>query len=85
MKSKISDDMSYREFLDRYLINHEEFVFYYKEMEINFCYGANGSFLYNIVKNGVKILEKEFKTPYELLQKIEIDGAHFPELWDVIE
>ena len=82
---KIQDVMSYEEFLEAYLINHEEFLFFYKNLEINLCYGSNGTFSYNICKNEKLIFEAEFNTPYELLENIQIDGYKFPELWDGLE
>ena len=52
--------MTYEEFLESYLINKEEFQFYYKNKIVNICYGAKGTFAYNIVENNVVILYKEF-------------------------
>ena len=77
--------MNYEEFLERYLINREEFVFYYKDMEINICYGNNETFSYNICKNKKFIVKKEFISPRELVDNIEIDNIKFPELWDVLQ
>ena len=85
MKVKISDVMTYEEFLERYLINKEEFIFYYNDIIINICYGSEGTFSYNIVKNDIRILERKFNTPQELLDNIEIDNIKFPELWHVLE
>lgn len=77
--------MSYEDFLKSYLINHEEFVFHCGDKEINVCYGENGSFSYNIIKDKIKILEKDYENPYELIKHIEIEGIHFPELWTILE
>lgn len=85
MRIKISDIMTYEEFLERYLVNNEEFQFYYKNKIVNICYGAKGTFTYNIVENNVVIFYKEFNSPKELLDKMEIDNIKFPELWDVLE
>ena len=85
MSVKISDIMNYDEFLERYLVNHEEFIFYYKDTEINICYGTNGTFSYNITKNRVLILKEDFSSPNELLEKIKIDGIEFPKLWNYLE
>ena len=85
MKIKISDVMTYEEFLERYLTNKEEFVFYYNDKIINICYGMRGTFSYNIVKNDVLIFEKNFNSPKELLDNMEIDNIKFPELWNVLE
>lgn len=43
-KIKISDIMTYEEFIERYLVNKEEFQFYYKNKIVNICYGAKGTF-----------------------------------------
>ncbi|MBQ8404114.1 MAG: hypothetical protein IJX55_06795 [Clostridia bacterium] len=85
MRGKISDIMNYSEFLERYLVNQEEFIFYYKDIEINICYGINGTFSYNITKNRVLILKEDFNSPNELLEKIKIDGIEFPKLWNYLE
>lgn len=82
---RISDIMTYEEFLERYLVNLEEFEFYYKDKIINICYGAKGLFSYNVVENGVLVFEKEFNSPKELLDNMEIDNIKFPELWNVLE
>ena len=85
MRIKISDIMTYEEFLESYLINKEEFQFYYKNKIVNICYGAKGMYAYNIVENNVVILYKEFNSPKELLDNMEIDNIKFPELWNVLE
>ena len=85
MKIKLSDVMTYEEFLERYLVNKEEFIFYYNDKIINICYGTKGTFSYNIIENDVLIFEKEFTTPKELLDNMEIDNIKFPELWNVLE
>ena len=69
--NKISDIMTYDEFLERYLINKEEFKFYYKNKIVNICYGEKGMFTYNIVENNVVILYKAFNSPKELLDNME--------------
>jgi len=85
MKIKISDVMTYEEFLERYLVNKEEFQFYYKNKIVNICYGPKGTFSYNVVESNVVILSKEFNTPKELLDNIEIENIRFPELWNILE
>ena len=85
MNNKISDIMTYEEFLERYLVNKEEFQFYYKNKVVNICYGRNGTFSFNIVENKTVILSKEYGTPSELLENIEIDNIKFPELWNALE
>lgn len=85
MKIKISDVMTYEEFLERYLVNKEEFQFYYKNKIVNICYGSKGTFSYNVVEGNIVILNKEFNTPKELLDNMEIDNKRFPELWYVLE
>ncbi len=82
---KISDVMTYNEFLERYLVNHDEFLFYYKNKTINLCYGEAGKFTYNIVENNVLIEEKEYNSPNELLKDMEIDHIKFPDLWYILE
>lgn len=85
MRIKISDVMTYEEFLERYLVNKEEFQFYYKNKIINICYGSKGTFSYNVVEGNIVILNKEFNSPKELLDNMEIDNKRFPELWYVLE
>lgn len=85
MRTKISDFISYKQFLEKYLVNHEEFQFYYKDRIINICYGKNGTFSYNIVRNYKVVFSIEFSTPQEVLENIEIDNIKFPELWELLE
>lgn len=85
MKNKLSDVMTYEEFLERYLINHEEFIFYYRNKVINICYGKTGTFSYNIIENNTMIFNKEFNSPEDLLKNMEIDNIKFPELWKILE
>lgn len=85
MRIKISDVMTYEEFLERYLVNKEEFQFYYKNKIVNICYGSKWTFSYNVVEGNIVILSKEFNTPKELLNNMEIDNKRFPELWYVLE
>jgi len=77
--------MTYEEFLERYLINKEEFQFYYKNKIVNICYGEKGTFTYNIVENNLVIFKEEYNTPKELLESMEIDNVKFPELWNILE
>ncbi len=81
----MSDVMIYEEFLERYLVNKEEFQFYYENKIVNICYGAKGTFSYNIIENDAMIFNKEFNSPKELLENMEIDHIKFPELWNVLE
>ena len=53
---KMSDVMTYEEFLERYLVNKEEFQFYFKNQIVNICYGRKGTFSYNIVDNNDLVL-----------------------------
>lgn len=87
MKNKIiiSDIMTYEGFLESYLVNKEEFQFYFKNKIVNICYGSKGTFAYNIVENNVVILYKEYNSPKELLDNMEIDNIKFPELWNILE
>lgn len=81
---KMSDIMTYDEFLERYLVNHEEFVFYYKNKIINLCWGRDGKFEYNIIENNFLIEEKEYNSPNELLENLEVDHIKFPDLWKIL-
>ncbi len=85
MRVKISDIMTYEEFLERYLVNKEEFQFYYKNKIVNICYGPKGTFSYNVVESNAVILHKEFNTQKELLDNMEIDNMKFPQLWGILE
>ena len=38
-----------------------------------------------MLNNNVVILYKEFNSPKELLDNMEIDNIKFPELWNVLE
>lgn len=41
-------------------------------------------FEYNIVENNVLIEEKEYNSPNELLENLEIDHIKFPDLWEIL-
>lgn len=38
MKTKYCEEISWEEFLDRYINNNEEFIFKYNEYTINICW-----------------------------------------------
>lgn len=88
--------MDWDEFIERYLINHEEFQFQYKNYIIYFDYSGDGTkFAYYIkeyienesifskIKNRNKCLKyDEFNSPEELLEKFSFDGKSFKEIWN---
>lgn len=87
MKTKYCEDVSWEEFLDRYINNHEEFIFKYKEYTINICWGWDGEwkFSYNVFMGKTKVIEEKFDSPQELLINARIKGKTieqiYPELY----
>ncbi len=79
---KLHEEMSWNEFYERYTINYEEFVFSYKNYRINLCYGKEGSFSYNLVKNGKIIEQNEYSSPNKLLELARFDGLKFEEIYN---
>ena len=76
----------WEEFLERYLINHEEFMFKYngKEYWLAFSDDKNGDMVaeLNICENGIGCEWYEYKSPKELLKNARIDGFTIKELWN---
>lgn len=83
-KRMLHEEVSWEEFLERYLIHHEEFVFYYNNKEVNICWGENGLFSYNVTSGNKKLLEESFVTPQELLRNARFDGKLLEEIWCMI-
>ncbi len=91
--------MNWNEFLERYLINHEEFHLKYRDYEIDLLYSPDGErFAYYIsthsgnetwfqrVRNRNRYLEfEEFDTPNELLDNFTIFGNSLKDIWDELE
>lgn len=73
-KSKLVNELSYKDFLKRYLVNHEEFRFHYKEYIINLCWGKKGKYEYNIIHNKRVIVSKDYKSPSELLKNFSFEN-----------
>lgn len=85
MKSKYSEIFPYSEFLERYLIQYEEFLFFYKGKEINISYGPGDLALlaYGTKKSGY--LCKDYNSPQQFLQDPIFDGKKLEEIWDELE
>ena len=79
----------WEEFLERYLINHEEFMFKYngKEYWLAFSDDKKGDIVaeLNICENGIGCEWYEYKSPKELLKNARIDGFTIKELWNKFE
>ena len=78
---KVIDEMNWDEFYYRYTQNFEEFTFRYMNAKITLCYGKNGSFSYNIVENKRVIENKEYPTPFELLEKARFYNLKFKDIY----
>ena len=91
--------MDWNEFIERYLIDHEEFGFKYKKYIIELLYSSNGTkyayyiseyiekeSIFSKIKNRNKYLKfEEFDSPQELLEKFRIDGNSLKEIWNELE
>lgn len=79
----------WKEFIERYLINHEEFVFLYKEKEYHFAFADSkkGQMIAELnignKENGYKCYA--YKSPIELLNSVKIDGRTIQEVWNEFE
>ena len=91
--------MNWNEFIERYLINHEEFRFKYKNYIIDLLYSGDGTkYVYYIseyienetifskMKNRNKYLKfDKCDSPQELLEKFSINNKSFKEIWNELE
>lgn len=91
--------MNWNEFIERYLINHEEFRFKYKNYIIDLLYSSDGAkyayyiskyieneTIFSKIKNRNKYLKfDEFDSPQELLEKFSINNNSFQEIWNELE
>ena len=79
----------WEEFLERYLIYHEEFMFIYREIEYHFAFSADdkGNMVaeLNVGTQEIGYDCYEYKSPQELLNKARINGFSIKELWDEFE
>lgn len=75
--------MHYNEFKMRYLIDHEEFCFIYKDYKIEFvCEGSCYPIV--VVKDNV-IKHYEYKTPTIALKNFRIEGKSIKDIWNNLE
>ena len=91
--------MNWNEFIERYLINHEEFRFKYKNYIIDLLYSSGGTkyayyiseyieneTIFSKIKNRNKYLKfDEFDSPQELLEKFSINNKSFKDIWNELE
>ncbi len=91
--------MDYKEFLHRFLINHEEFSFKYEDKIIDLLNGPNGigfsyyfyqdieakPLFYRIRHRNDYISTRNFASPQELLDAFKLDGKTLYDLWDKLE
>ena len=91
--------MDWNEFIERYLINHEEFSLKYKNYVIDLLWSPNGKkysyyikeyvphqTLFSMIKNRNKYLKyDEFDSPQELLEKFRIDNKSLEEIWSELD
>lgn len=84
MKSKYSEIFPYSEFLERYVVQREEFLFYYKGKEINLSYGPDdlAELAYG---NRPNYFYKDYNSPQQFLQDPIFDGKTIEEIWDELE
>ena len=83
---KYTKKISWTEFLERYLIYNEEFMFKWggREYWLAFSDDKNGKMVaeLNVGINGNGVEWYEYSTPEELLDKVRINGFTIKELWD---
>ena len=91
--------MNWNEFIERYLINHEEFRFKYKNYVIDLLYSSDGTkyayyiseyiekeTIFSKIKNKNKYLKfDEFDSPQEVLEKFSFNNKSFEEIWNELE
>ena len=79
----------WEEFLERYLIYHEEFMFIYHGREYHFAFSDDnkGNMVaeLNVGTQDTGYNSYSYKSPQELLQKAKIEGFTIKELWDEFE
>ena len=83
--TKYSEIFPWDEFLERYLINNEEFMFIYKGKEYHFAFSLiDGREIaeLNYGDEASGYINEEYDSAEELLLKARIDGKTIKEVWD---
>lgn len=82
-REKIANFFSWDEFYNRYVINHEEFSFWYNNKIIDLINLPNQSILQFGTKENMNTYC--YSTPKELLDNALFNGKTFKEIWKELE
>lgn len=74
-------NFSWDEFAERFLVNHEEFVFIYSGKKIYISNVSNKSTSISYGNNDDGFVWKDFNSPKEFLEAPIFDGKSFKEIW----
>lgn len=85
MKIKYSEIFPYSEFLERFLDQYEEFLFYYNGKEINISFYSEGSPALAYGTKQFGYLCKDYISPRQFLHDPIFDGKVLAEIWDELE
>lgn len=78
--------MAWEEFLERYVDNHEEFVFKYKNCRIELLYAPKGEgFSYYLIEDKKVVSNNTYQSPTELLNNFKIEGLSLKDVWYDLE
>ena len=77
--------MDLQEFIYRFLVNYEEFLFHYKGLRLNVSYVSENSTAIAYGNNQVGYLRKLYSSPIEFLNDRVFDGKTLEEIWSELE
>ena len=81
------NEWEWSEFFERFVINFEEFLFYYKNKKVNISTSGykTGKVYLSYGNEADGFILKDYKSPYEFLEDKIFDGKSFVQIWDELE
>ncbi len=77
--------MDWEEFLYRFLVYYEEFLFIFKGLRLNISYVSKTSTAIAYGNNQIGYIKKLYSSPIEFLNDRIFDGKTLEEIWDELE
>lgn len=78
-------DFSWIEFIERFLINHEEFMFTFRGRDISIsCVSATSTAL-SFGNQDIGFLWKDYNSPQEFLNDPVFDGKTLEKIWNELD
>lgn len=78
---QFQDEFPWVEFIERFLINHEEFRFIYGDKIIDISYVTNTFTAISYGNKEIGFLKKDYNSPKAFLEDALFDGKCFQEIW----